>query len=135
MSWRLIVRQAFTFTFYFKPCSETKVTFTFCIVNVNFEQLIDACDQGRMVETCCAKENIEYWERVFSCLSKKRSGKRKTEQWKIHKLKWKEINQINIITNTGWKQSTGFWRTNTQIQRNISVRSPKEKYINSNEKK
>ena len=27
------------------------------MVNVNFVQLIDACDQGRMVETCCAKEN------------------------------------------------------------------------------
>ena len=26
-------------------------------MNVNFVQLIDACDQGRMVETCCAKEN------------------------------------------------------------------------------
>ena len=45
---------------YFKPNSEAKFTFTFCIVNVNFVQLKDACDQGRMVETCCAKENIEY---------------------------------------------------------------------------
>ena len=52
----MLVR-AFTFTFYFKPSSETKFTFTYGIVNVNFVQLKDACDQGRMVETCCAKEN------------------------------------------------------------------------------
>ena len=35
-------------------------TFTFDVVNVNYVQLTDACDQGRKVETCCAKENIEY---------------------------------------------------------------------------
>jgi len=36
---------------------DTNSILTFCIVNVNFVQLKDACDQSRMVETCCAKEN------------------------------------------------------------------------------
>ena len=46
----------------------------------SLRQLTDACDQGRKVETCCAKENKILRKRVF-CLSKKRSGKRKIERW------------------------------------------------------
>ena len=40
-------------------------TFTFDVVNVNYVQLTDACDQGRKVETCCAKENKLLRKRGF----------------------------------------------------------------------
>ena len=46
------------------------------LVNVNSAQLNDACDQGRTVETCCAKNKI-LSQSFVCCLSKRGSGKTK----------------------------------------------------------
>ena len=57
VSWRLIVSTSRYFhLFLVKLFIETKFTFTLCVVEVNSVQLINACDQGRTVETCYATE-------------------------------------------------------------------------------
>ena len=53
---RLIVSRDRYFHFLSKPSIATEFTFTSCVVIMNSSQLKDACDQGLMVETCCAKE-------------------------------------------------------------------------------
>ena len=55
-------------------------TFTFDVVNVNYVQLTDACDQGRTVETCCAKENKILRKRFLVVCLRRGQGKEKTEQ-------------------------------------------------------
>ena len=57
VSGRLIVSTGHYFHFFYvKLCIETKFTFTLCVVEVNSAQLINACDQGQTVETCCAEQ-------------------------------------------------------------------------------
>ena len=78
------------------PSCETKFTFTYCVVNVNFVQLNCACDQGRMVETCYAKENkTKYWERGFLVCLKRGQGKEIqnndiyiVQEYSFPRLKW-----------------------------------------------